>query len=77
MKEMAKAIAAIEGAVEKIDDALDVLFQFNQIYDGIRSEVMPKVGSGKSAKHFSYTDAGKKAAKSYAMKTGKKMKTAK
>jgi hypothetical protein len=31
---------------------------------------MPKVGS----KHFSYTKAGKKAAKSYAKKTGKRVR---
>jgi len=30
---------------------------------------MPKVGK----KHFSYSDKGKKAAKAYAKKTGKKM----
>ena len=34
---------------------------------------MPKVGS----KKFAYTDKGKKAAKSYAKKTGKKVKKAK
>lgn len=34
---------------------------------------MPKVGKGKSAKHFPYTAKGKKAAKSYASKTGQKM----
>ena len=32
---------------------------------------MPKVGN----KHFSYTKAGKKAAKDYAKRTGKKMVT--
>tara|TARA_R100000008_G_scaffold24893_1_gene13406 strand:- start:3913 stop:4068 length:156 start_codon:yes stop_codon:yes gene_type:complete len=31
--------------------------------------VMPKVGN----KHFSYTEKGRKAAKKYAKKTGKKM----
>lgn len=34
---------------------------------------MPKVGD----KHFEYTKAGKKAAKAYAKKSGKKLKTAK
>ena len=34
---------------------------------------MPKVGD----KNFKYTPAGKKAAKAYAKKTGKKLKTAK
>lgn len=34
---------------------------------------MPTVGKGKSAKHFAYSAKGKKAAKAYAKKTGKKM----
>lgn len=34
---------------------------------------MPKVGSGKNAKHFAYTPAGEKAAEGYAKKTGKKV----
>ena len=34
---------------------------------------MPKVGSGKSAKHFSYSKSGQKKAKAYAKKTGKKI----
>ena len=34
---------------------------------------MPKVGT----KHFSYTKGGKKAAKSYAKKTGKKVTSSK
>lgn len=34
---------------------------------------MPKVGS----KHFAYTDKGKKAAKTYAKKVGKKLKKTK
>lgn len=38
---------------------------------------MPQVGSGKSAKHFAYTPAGKKAAKTYAMKKGKKVRAMK
>ena len=32
---------------------------------------MPKVGSGKSAKHYSYTPAGRAAAKKEAKRTGK------
>lgn len=32
---------------------------------------MPKVGSGKNAKHFAYTKAGYKAAAKEAKKTGK------
>jgi hypothetical protein len=32
---------------------------------------MPKVGSGKSAKHYSYTTAGRAAAKKEAKRTGK------
>ena len=34
---------------------------------------MPKVGR----KHFAYSPSGKKAAKNYAMKTGKKVRTMK
>ena len=38
---------------------------------------MPKVGSGKRAKHFPYTKAGEEAAEEYAKKTGKKKTTKK
>ena len=34
---------------------------------------MPKVGIGKAAKDFAYNPAGKKAAKAYSLKTGKRM----
>jgi hypothetical protein len=34
---------------------------------------MPKVGTGKSAKHFPYTKAGRKAAQAYARRTGEKL----
>ena len=34
---------------------------------------MPKVGTGKKAKHFPYTEKGEKEAKMYAKKSGKKM----
>lgn len=36
---------------------------------------MPRVGKGKSAKHFPYSKTGKAAAKRHAMKTGKKVVT--
>ena len=35
---------------------------------------MPTVGTGKKKKRFSYSEAGKKKAKAYAKKTGKKVK---
>ncbi len=38
---------------------------------------MPTVGRGKSKKSFSYSAKGKKAAKRYAKKTGKKVTRAK
>ena len=34
---------------------------------------MPKVGTGKAAKHFGYGKAGQASAKKYAKKTGKKV----
>jgi len=36
---------------------------------------MPKVGTGKDAKHFPYTKQGKEDAKKEARRTGKSMKT--
>ena len=35
---------------------------------------MPTVGTGKKKKKFAYTKAGKRKAKEYAKKTGKKLK---